>query len=80
MPDLWPEQIQRFTPIIDDSLELADLNTITPKRIILGLQEKLGYDIAELKVHSVPTRPISALRAFSRQKRMLTPHRKKSRN
>jgi hypothetical protein len=50
MPDLSPEQIRLFTPIIDSILAGADLTTITPKKIILGLQEKLGYDITEFKV------------------------------
>lgn len=50
IPDLTPAQVAQFTPIIDDILSNADLSTITPKKIILGLQERLGFDITELKV------------------------------
>jgi hypothetical protein len=50
IPDLTPAQVAQFTPIIDDILSNADLSTITPKKIILGLQERLGFDITEFKV------------------------------
>jgi upstream activation factor subunit UAF30 len=64
MPDLSPQQIELFTPIIDKILDNADLTTITPKKIINGLQEKLGYDITEFKVRFVLIQRLSSLRVI----------------
>jgi hypothetical protein len=47
---LSPKQIELFTPIIDGILAKSDLSLISNKKIILGLQDKLGYDITDIKV------------------------------
>ncbi|KAF1965787.1 SWIB-domain-containing protein [Bimuria novae-zelandiae CBS 107.79] len=46
MSGLAPEVAERYSAIIDDILENADLNTISAKRIRKGLQERLGQDIS----------------------------------
>lgn len=46
-----PEEETRYTAIIDNILQTADLNTVTRKKIRLGLEEALdGKDLGDQKV------------------------------
>jgi upstream activation factor subunit UAF30 len=46
---LTAQQAETFIPIIDEILGRADLQTISVKRTIANMQERLGYDITDLK-------------------------------
>lgn len=46
MSELPPDVADKYSTIIDNILENADLNTISAKRIRKGLQERLGHDIS----------------------------------
>lgn len=46
-----PDEESRYTAIIDNILQTADLNTVTRKKIRLGLEEALdGKDLGDQKV------------------------------
>lgn len=46
-----PDEETRYTAIIDNILQTADLNTVTRKKIRLGLEEALdGKDLGDQKV------------------------------
>lgn len=51
LSELPPDVADKYSTIIDNILENADLNTISAKRIRKGLQERLGHDISGEKVN-----------------------------
>ena len=49
-----PEEDAQYTSIIDAILETADLNTVTRKKIRMGLERALGgKDLSEQKARSL---------------------------
>lgn len=63
-----PEELQRYTSIIDGILATADLETISRKKIRQGLETSLGgKDLSDQKV-----------RGFQRYKNLSTPQHGKT--
>jgi len=60
-PDtVTPEEETKYTSIIDAILATADLNTVTRKKIRLGLERALGgKDLSEQKVGLQHTRLVT---------------------
>lgn len=66
-PPVSPEELQRYTSIIDGILATADLATISRKKIRQGLETSLGgTDLSEQKVDS-PARHVAPVVSHRQQ-------------